>query len=155
MTDLIVDFPNRKRRFLSLSCSKPKSKSLQFSEMSQVKFIQPIDEADVDTLWYSRKEYQAMRHATKKNVQQAQRSLLSNPQDVDSCMINGIENLLTPALIKKTKACRAQCTQAVLAEQERQRHAGVYDPESLALSSKSYSRSSMRRAQTIASLHAR
>ena len=134
MSDLIVDFPNYHHVV-------PRSKAVQFSIMTQIHFIaNPIDDSDVCHRWYSSKDYKEMRAANKQVVRQVHKrygtmsssSCPSDPSGNDEqgdTYLNGIENILSPSVIKKTKVRRLQCTNAVLAEQERQYHAGVNDLE--------------------------
>jgi len=67
----------------------------------------------------------------------------------------GIEHLLTPDLIKKSRAVRARCKKAVLDEQERQDRAGEHDPIKLADVSNNHSKWSTKRAVTVGLLQSR
>ena len=95
-----------------------------------------------------------MRIENMKAVVYAQKKVLKD-DNIDSCMLTGIERLLTPSAIKKTKACRVQCVNAVLEEESNQVRAGVYDPERIAMASQYHSRSAARRARAIGMLNAR
>ena len=64
--------------------------------------------------------------------------------------LTGIENLLTPGLMKKSRALKRGCWNAVLGEQDRQDACGYCDPGVLALAAKDYSRRATQRAQKIA-----
>ena len=154
MTDLIVDFPTR---------GSSAKKTVQFSNMTQIRFIEPIDQ-DVAQFYYSSKDYKAMRLATKNAVRQANEVLgaLSSSSDQESehgidedLILAGIENILTPAIIKRTRSCRAQYTKAVLDEQERQDSTGLYDADRLAFVSHQYSKSAVRRAHKIGLMQSR
>ena len=154
MTDLIVDFPTR---------SPTVKRMVQFSNMTQIRFIEPIDQ-DVAQFYYSSKDYKAMRLATKNAVRQANEVLgaLSSSSDQESehgidedLILAGIENILTPAIIKRTRSCRAQYTKAVLDEQERQDSTGLYDADRLAFVSHQYSKSAVRRAHKIGLMQSR
>ena len=80
---------------------------------------------------------------------------LSRGDKVDSCMLTGIETLLTPSSIRQTKTCWAQCINSVLEEESRQANAGIFDPERIDNASQSYSRSASERARAIGIFNAR
>jgi len=65
------------------------------------------------------------------------------------CNLTGIENFLTPSLIKKSVARKRQRLNAVLDEQVRQYASGCFDPHRLALVSQCYSKSSIQRSLKI------
>ena len=149
MSDLIVDFPNRN--------SLPAKAEVHFAPMTQITFIEQINDKYADSLWYSQQDYKAMRVANKQAVLHAHRRLgdamsLSSSSSIDDqedgCL-TGIENILTPSAIRKTKARRMQCTRAILLEQDRQYEAGVDDPEKLARISRHYSTPASRKAQKV------
>ena len=157
MSDLIVDFPNRR---------SPIKRMVQFSNMNEIKFVKPIDIGQdvISQLYYSSEDYKAMRVNTKKAVRRANKVLgaLSSSSDSESehdinedLILTGIENILTPAIIKRTRSCRAQYTNAVLDEQERQDSAGLYDADRLACISHQYSKSAVRRAHKIGLMQSR
>ena len=66
------------------------------------------------------------------------------------CEFTGIENLLTPSLMKKTMALKRRCWDAVLDEQEKQDASGYCDPDRLARAAENYSRWATERALKIA-----
>ena len=150
MTDLIVDFPNR-----SASASKSGKKLVQFSPTSELKLFK--QDSSVEARWFSQKEYREMKMANRRAVQTAYRRYLSissgNSSDwhepFDPSSMVGIENMLTPGLIKKSQAARERRLRAVLSEQERQDEAGEYDPDKLAQVSQTFSKWSTKRASTI------
>ena len=110
-----------------------------------------------------------MREETKRSVHRARKALdeqLSSSsaselhgahavRDVSDVVLTGIENILTPNMIKRTKACRAKYIAAVLVEQEAQARAGVFDADRLACVANHFSRSATRRAHTIGKLQSR
>ena len=119
MKDLIVDFPSR--------CSAS-TKKVQFSKTSSIKFIKRINEmTDTRATWYLSKDCKAMRVETKTAVRHANKALLalySSDQDFvdnvgqDGIILTGIESIVTPNMIKKTRASRYKYINAVLNEQE-------------------------------------
>ena len=95
-----------------------------------------------------------MRIATKEAVVYANnkfsRAPSSSPPNImDHAVLTGIENILTPKLIKRKRACRARCINAVLDEQERQDLAGIYDADRIAFVSHQCSESAAKRAHKI------
>ena len=81
---------------------------------------------------------------------------LANNTEVDAravfqgCELTGIENLLTPGLVKRTMALKRGCWNAVLDEQDRQDACGYCDPDRLARAAENYSRWATERALKIA-----
>ena len=112
-----------------------------------------------------------MRVNTMKEVQRANKMMRDALQDSSSSdssessssldavreelVLTGIEHILTPSIIKKTKACRARRIRAVLDEQERQASSGIYDADRLALVSFQCSKSAARRAHKIGLMQSR
>ena len=153
MSPLIVDFPS------SNSLESPKKKTVHFSISSKMMIFQAPDESDASSLWYSKEDYQDMKQDTKRAVLRAQKRLptlastdLESMNDVDvmgDAVLTGIENLLTPNAIKRTKIRRRKCVQAVLEEQERQYYARVQDVGSIASASYLHSKPASRTARTI------
>ncbi len=153
MTDFIVDFPNRN--------SLPQ-KSVQIATMTQIQFVKGIEDKDVNTLWYSKQDYKAMRAANKQVVLNAHMrfaaassssSYDSGPKESiidereDDICLNAIENLLTPSAIKRTRARIIQCVSSVLFEQDRQYDSGIDEPKRLACISLRYSAPASKQAQ--------
>lgn len=173
MTDLIVDFPSR-RSFSkdTITCNKrSRRKAVHFSPMAHICLIEPTE--DESSSWYSSKEMKSFRVQNVKNVQEVNRHVLaitsgtfgsdsasSMPQVesqhlMNDCSLVGIENLLTPKIIKKKLKMRRRCVEAVLNEEERQFRTGECDMDRLAAVSAQYSKWSVQRAEQIATLHAR
>jgi len=67
--------------------------------------------------------------------------------------LTGIENLLTPGLMKKAMALKKGYKNAVLDEQERQDAWGCFDPGGLALAAQEHSRWATQRALNIGMMH--
>ena len=67
-------------------------------------------------------------------------------QAIEDVVMTGIENMLNPALVKKTLARRAAVRQAVLSEQDLQCH---YDADGLAMASMRYSKVAAQRSYQI------
>lgn len=103
------------------------------------------------------KEQRAMREARLRAINDAREVLFFKqssvgPLDEDelaSDTLTGIENLLTPSMIKKTLRCRERCFSAVFKEQTKQIESGCYDPERIAYASRLRSAWSVKRAEEI------
>ena len=85
--------------------------------------LRSFERKNTGKIWYSDKECKAMRIVTQQAVQGTHKRYLSlspnqvdNADALDDCIVTGIENLLTPNIIKKSKACRAHCLNEVLDE---------------------------------------
>ena len=158
MTDLIVDFPTRRS-------APKKTKAVNFCNTAEMRIIEPIDAATTDTsaIWYTSREYKAMRDANDDAVRLARKALISmkntTPDSVfdkmDTVTLNGIERFLTRDIIKRTKECRIQYVNAILDEQDLQDSAGIYDADRFALVARHHSKSAAKRARAIGLLHAR
>ena len=158
MTDLIVDFPQQRRNNSFAGSNKRVRKTVHFSPMNELRSFERNDNMNTCNIWYSNKEYKAMRIASIQAIQDVRRidfspssNLVDGAEALEDCVTTGIENRLTPGTTKKSKARRAQCLNAVLDEQERQ-DSGEYDPIKLACVSKHYSKWSTRRARAIGML---
>lgn len=113
--------------------------------------------------WYTDKDYKATRKENKRVVQELHQihvslsSISSQAESADNeevfggCVMTGIENLLTPRIIKKSHACMTKRRNAVLSEQEheRQNQVGERDPYKLACMSHLHSSRSIKRAHKI------
>ena len=75
--------------------------------------------------------------------------------DTNDVVLIGIENMLTPNIIKQMKATREQHMRAISTEQEAQACVGVFDADRLATVSRYYSKSVARRAHSIALFQSR
>lgn len=163
-SNLIVNFPG---------CD-----GVQFADMSEVLVVKRIvDEADASNFWYTRQDYKAMEVDAKRAVWQARirlHSLLSKKSGMkeqnegadgvdpllllDGHVLTGIEHLLTPCSIKRTKTNRAQYLQAVLEAQETARQGSAtreVDPYIIASLARRHSRSAAKRALKIGALQAK
>ena len=130
MSDLIVDFPQRRCHAGKIA----KMEGVHFAKEYEIRFFERHDKADCE----------AMRIAARRAAQDVQKRVLklrsssgSDSADVadelDSCTLVGIENMLSPNIIKKTRASIMQCRRAVLDEQARQDESNhEYDPDRLA-----------------------
>ena len=146
--------------------SAPK-KTVQFQRLVVIHFIELIDKScsSSSDLWYSKKDYIAMRFAINRAVDQANNRLVrvvspslynnSGPkQDKDVC-ITGIEDILSSSAYVRRRACRRTFLRALFAEQTSQRYARKCEPDKLASISQEYSKSEARRARMIGSLQSR
>ena len=144
MSELIVDFPRR----CTTSASGGASKAVTFAPQCTVTFLEPNGDNETSKLWYSQAEHRDMSIANRRAAQEASRMFASLSSGIpyqaeepfDPCMLTGIERILTPALIRKTRTQRRQCLNAVLIEQDR------ISPEELAQVSRNYSNGSVARA---------
>mmetsp|Transcript_33258 Transcript_33258/g.59894 ORF Transcript_33258/g.59894 Transcript_33258/m.59894 type:complete len:163 (+) Transcript_33258:123-611(+) len=159
MTDLIVDFPQQRRSNSFAGSNKIVRKTVHFSPMNELRSFERNDNMNTGNIWYSDNEYKAMRIANIQAVQDVRRidlspssNLVDGAEALEDCVTTGIENLLTSSITKKSKARRAQCSNAVLDEQERQDSSGEYDSIKLACVSNHYSKWSTRRARAIGML---
>lgn len=149
---LIVDFAPRR-----MSSVKHKvKKTVNFSSVQSVGFGALTHESDVSKLFYSKEDVYNMKRARRravKKVRQRHEMIASgqcfNDEVFNSCSWVGIENLLTPGIIKKTVTSRDQCVHAVLEEQMRQAAYGECDPFRLAHVSHLSSKWAVNRAKKI------
>ena len=155
-SDLIVDFPAQARQ--SAISSKPKKKMATFSIMSDIRFYERPDKVHAKELHYSRDDMSQFKVANRQailDIHMKHLSLAETTTEADAkvvfqgCEFTGIENLLTPGLMKKTMACKRGCWNAVLDEQERQDASGYCDPDRLARAAENYSRWATRRSLKI------
>ena len=157
MSDLIVDFPRR---------GSTSTKRVQFSTTSSLKFVKRIEDmADASKVWYSSKDYKSFRAENKRSLQNARKALdaisasdlemKEKVRQTDVIDMTGIENMITPTMIKRAIAHRAEYFNAVLNEQDQQESAGIFDADKLAKVSSQHSKSSRRRAQNIGKLHSK
>lgn len=84
-------------------------------------------------------------------VHQALLSRLPLPEVLDETLhaTHGIENMLTPSLMKKRKESRMTLWSVVLLEQEKQNEFGEYNPFKIAAASRRHSEWSVARAQKV------
>ena len=126
-SDLIVDFPAQARQ-LAIS-TKPKKKRVTFSIMSDIRFYERPDKVHAKELHYSKDDmtrfkmanWQAVRDVHTRHLSLAETTTEADAKVVfQGCEFTGIENLLTPSLMKKAMALKRGYRNAVLYEQERQ-----------------------------------
>ena len=163
MSDLIVPFP--KQRINRFFCKKPAEKMVQFSPTLDICFFQRIESnADKSKIWYTKKDTMAIKLATNRAIQEVHMKgeisteSCKKVNDVaeallDSFCTTGIENVLTPEIMRKVRAAKGRCRTSVLLEQERQDASGEYDPDRLASISQQCSVWSVQRSITIGLLH--
>ena len=183
MTHLIVDFPSRRRGSIMRSSNKPENNeskkvsgvSVSFAKSMHIQFFQAPDDVDESEIWYTSEEYKDMKESNRQAVVRVHRKLrtpsLSTDDDgsqsskattllEDECL-TGIEHLLSVKIIKKVRACRKECLNAVLQVQDRlwQDNVGSMEESDdsvdvLASVSKHYSKWSTKRAQIIGQYNA-
>lgn len=153
MAELIVDFPQRLRISGEDQRRGPR-RTVRFAPMSQIQVFERIDEANARKIWYSDRDYAAIRLANSRSVQELH-ALATHPDQAEvsqalaECATMGFEQVLTPKLAKRTKANRVRCWGAVLDEQDRQDREGASDPMKIALASIMQTRKSSKRAHDI------
>lgn len=165
MPGLIVDFPRHLQNSDITSDINRASninrvkKRVDFSPMSELCYFErEVNDLDKREIWYTKTELKDFRADNKRAVYEFQlRSIALSSSQQDSARdhtpvllqelpTTGIENVLTPKLVKKSKLRRVCCWNAVLGEQERQYSYGEYDPVKLAKQSTYYSSCSAERA---------
>lgn len=136
------------------------SKRVQFSPLSQLMFYKGYGESEIDEVFYSKKDYQRMRTATKQSVQEARAiTSLSSTSDRNSISdlddpnftAMGIEHLIDKDIFKQIILNKRNCYRAVFQEQIRQDLTGKYDLDRLAHVSQRQTEWSTKRAQTMGS----
>ena len=159
MSDLIVDFPSKGH---SSSFMRAKT-TVQFASLAEVRIFQHQEKFDPSDIWYSDQDYRSMKKVNRievvKEVHKKYLMLSTNQEggsEVDytelTCLA-GLENLLTPKIIKKAKASRRKCLNAVLEEQSQQESGERQeDPDKLAALSRRHSEWSAKRAIVIGKL---
>mmetsp|Transcript_22040 Transcript_22040/g.40430 ORF Transcript_22040/g.40430 Transcript_22040/m.40430 type:complete len:173 (-) Transcript_22040:501-1019(-) len=99
MSDLIVNFPQQR---CNSSVGKSAKKTVQFAPMNELRFFERNEKMNRGKFWYSDKEYKAMKTVTQQGKRYL--SLSSNQVDnadaLDDCIVTGIENLLSPNIIR-------------------------------------------------------
>ena len=156
MADLIVDFPSRARRDASSESSRrATSKSVSFSPEMTIQFYRGPTKAEDDKVRYTSDEYRKFKTDTRSAVRSIHRqylALAAETGDADAfkgCDLTGLENLLTPELIRKTAARKWAHMCAVIGEQERQADEASEDADRLALVAGTSSGASRKRAMAI------
>lgn len=143
MSDLIVDFPRER--------SSPEA--VRFDPMVDVQFFERV--RNKNKLWYQDEDYLAMKKARRVSVIEVHRTYLDHPsgpvdqlEKLGACT-TGIENMLSPKILRRVQVCKARCLNAVLDEQDRQDKYNEYDPMKIAAASLKHSNWSATRAHTI------
>ena len=156
-SDLTVDFPQETHR-AGVEFKLGTRPNLRFSGKIEVRFYRRADDSTSSELHYSEEDYRNFKRDSKRAIKEARR-LLSFPDDDDSVralhecvVITGIENSLTPELLRRSATAKILRTNAVLNEQDRQDSMGIYDEERLAMISRQCSEWSVQRAVKIGML---
>ena len=154
--ELIVNFPS--------SRSSTAAKTVRFSSVAQVRYIQYPSEEDIDKLWYTKEDREhfktnMMRDAIKcskmLDVHFKQSGQSKQYSEVLSCHCVGLEHLISNDVSKRCKAvqtARKEHVRKVMDEVDRQRSCGHSSPANLARVSSESSRIARRRSHTIAML---
>ena len=141
-SELIVDFPSRSRRKVAV----------RFDDTAQVCIIDRHEDKDhKNELWYTEAEYLSMKRDIRRDVLQARANGFVSEEGNGFWI--GVAHLLTPACIAEVKACRIQCTQAVLTEQARLGPSASFRCEYIALASLAETRRASLRAKKLGRLH--
>ena len=167
---LLVDFPSvekqlinrteKKRPFLPRSNAiknlQPKDR-IHFAEEAQLKFYEPCDESEKTTLWYTSRDFKAMRKETKQAAKEMQKEFLKVRKNgksdfFENDALTGIECLLSPNITRQNRRDVMEC---LMAEQERQKYSLECDPDKLARAVSRHTRPAAGRARTMGLLHAK
>ena len=163
LNSLIVDFGHRRKSYKGKAVSPSPNavkKSVVFDSCSFICIYERPEESYSSNMSYSKEEIYAMKKANQCSVMEASEalheasSMFTNDSNAaasfDRDTLTGIENLLTPALFKRTRASQVNCVRAVLKEQARQALTGEYDPVKIARKSRTHSIYSKTRALKVA-----
>mmetsp|Transcript_985 Transcript_985/g.1587 ORF Transcript_985/g.1587 Transcript_985/m.1587 type:complete len:166 (-) Transcript_985:68-565(-) len=149
--DLIVDFPSRHR-------SSQHERRVTFTEQVKVKHVKNLSVEHKSDLWLTKEEIRCFQDDARRQIKALQSSDMSvveyasrNAQDTSVFM--GLERYFSPRLPEKILARRKAISRAVLCEQRRQRHGGIYDPDEIAGISEFESEYSRKRARIVGLLH--
>ena len=157
MYDLIVDFPAQALR-TAVSSKPGKKKKVHFSTEYDIRFYERPDKVHAKELHYSGDDIRRFKATNKQailDIHMRHLSLATTTTEADAevvfqgCEFTGIENLLTPSLMKKAMALKRGYRNAVLYEQERQDASGYCDPDRLARAAENYSRWATKRSLII------
>mmetsp|Transcript_14223 Transcript_14223/g.30385 ORF Transcript_14223/g.30385 Transcript_14223/m.30385 type:complete len:176 (+) Transcript_14223:81-608(+) len=171
--DLIVGFPQRNTHpqdehdSMELLVNFSQGHSLQnapppprvsFAEQLNVTFIENLSLQYKYDLWYTEREMISFRYQAGKLLS----SILSSDMTVaqyaemnmhDTSTFMGLERYFSQNKSRETARLRREICREVIAEQQRQMDAGIYDPEATSLVSEGLSEKSRRRARIIGLLH--
>ena len=125
---------------------------MSFSHFSEGTLI-PEDEPE--TKWYSEEEEANFRQTRLNDVRRVSRAMERTPADAmvtEDQILNcvGIESFVTEGLAQHAEDVRLSHLEAVLFEQIKQKHRGIYDPERLSKISRLRSRWTKERARRLA-----
>jgi len=127
---------------------KNNTKSVTFNEITEEIYY----ENDTDrSMFYNAFDYQKMKEQRYNDISDIHSFNFSVEENrvffnEDKCVLNGLENFLTPELYMKSLRRKRSYVHVVLKEYKRQSKAGVYDVEKLANVAKLKSLWSTRRA---------
>ena len=154
--NLIVDFPDSTtpRR-----CSHPGAgscqKILRFSAISEMRVYETHSDINARDMWYSERDYKAMKQANTRAVQDVcQRLRCGDEVFFVGAITTGLEKLMWPKINKRAVASRLSTRAAVLEEQERQYLSGEDDPNEISRVSRHHTRWARKSAHAIALLNA-
>jgi hypothetical protein len=153
------------------STTRTRTGSVRFADMAQMYIVERHEDYGKKSnnvarheLWYTTSEIHSMRRAIEQDVLQVRAQALAGvpfnyagnddgSADESSVCCIGIENLLTAEIMLEMEACRARCTQAVLAEQARQGPSARFGWEAIALASFAQTKKVALRARKLGQLH--
>ena len=127
---------------------KNNTKKVTFCEITEEIYY----ESDTDhSMFYTKYDYEEMRQQRYNDIADMHSFQFSVEENrvffnEDKCVLNGLENFLTPELYMKSLRRKRSYVHVVLKEYKRQSKAGVYDVEKLANVAKLKSLWSTRRA---------
>ena len=122
---------------------------VHFSNEYDIRFYERPSKVNAKELHYSREDISQFKVSNRQAVRAIHMRRLTSDNGAEG-ELTGIENLLTPGLVKRTMALKRGCWNAVLDEQDRQDACGYCDPDRLARAAENYSRWATERALKIA-----
>ncbi|KAL7426215.1 hypothetical protein ACHAXH_000266 [Discostella pseudostelligera] len=124
----------------STSTRTPRARAVSFSEFSSLICVSNDEDDHVtkSTKWYTSNERQRFRQTLMDDVRQVSHGInelspdgIMTPEQLCGCL--GIEMFINRAAAKSAVRSKRAHILAVLSEQRRQIHLGIYDPEELSI----------------------
>mmetsp|Transcript_15488 Transcript_15488/g.23498 ORF Transcript_15488/g.23498 Transcript_15488/m.23498 type:complete len:161 (+) Transcript_15488:127-609(+) len=155
--DLTINFPQPQH------CSSPNTPSrttVTFADHFEAIFVENLSLKYKPDLWLSSEEIDSILAGTVRSIQSIMAATNTtfvqfaemNVNDTSAFM--GLEAYLSPNTARMIRLRRRALWAAVLREQQRQRVAGICDPEAISIISEELSEKSRKRSKIIAMIHA-
>eukprot|EP00984_Skeletonema_dohrnii_P006293 scaffold2251_cov139-Skeletonema_dohrnii-CCMP3373.AAC.4 len=122
---------------------RPKVRSVSFSATSEMALIPSKSEQDIRSSWYSKEDKTHQKKMVLRNAAEVSRRLetgTDDPTDEDLCKTVGMDNFMTPHMIRMSKIEKQRHAQCIVFAQAR------FDPDLLSRLSKRSSLPSRQRA---------